>query len=71
MEWGVLYGGAESGVYHCRALALKRIDITVTLFKEKKDWPKLRDSGFLYFRKASSESRELLDYIDQIHESGD
>ena len=69
MEWGVLYGGAESGVFHCCALTLKRIDITVTLFKEKKDWPKLRDSGFLYFRKASGESRELLDYIDQIHAS--
>ncbi len=42
--------------------------VTVTLFKEKKDWPKLRDSGFLYFHKASSDSRELLDYIDQIHD---
>lgn len=39
----------------------------VTLFKEKKDWPKLRDSGFLFFRKASSESKELLDYIDEQH----
>lgn len=36
-------------------------------FKEKKDWPKLRDSGFLFFRKASSESKELLDYIDEQH----
>lgn len=39
----------------------------VTHFKEKKDWPKLRDSGFLFFRKASSESKELLDYIDEQH----
>lgn len=39
----------------------------VTLFKDKKDWPKLRDSGFLFFRKASSESGELLDYIDEQH----
>lgn len=39
----------------------------VTLFKEKKDWPKLRDSGFLFFRKVSSESKELLDYIDEQH----
>lgn len=37
------------------------------LFTEKQDWPTLRDSGFLYFRKASSESAELLDYIDSIH----
>ena len=40
---------------------------TVTLFTEKKDWAKLRDSGFLFFRKASSESKELLDYIDAQH----
>lgn len=40
---------------------------TVTLFTKKSDWPKLRDSGFLYFRKASSESKELLDYIDKQH----
>ena len=31
----------------------------VTLFTEKKDWPKLRDSGFLFFRKASSQSKVL------------
>ena len=42
--------------------------IYVTLFKKKEDWPKLRDSGYLFFRKASSESKELLDYIDMIHE---
>ncbi len=39
----------------------------VTLFTEKKDWPKLRDSGFLFFRKASSQSKELLDFIDEQH----
>ena len=38
-----------------------------TLFTQKEDWPKLRDSGFLFFRKASSESGELLDYIDAQH----
>ena len=41
---------------------------TVTLFTQKSDWPKLRDSGYLFFRKASSESKELLDYIDEQHE---
>lgn len=41
--------------------------VTVTLFTKIGDWPKLRDSGFLYFRKASSESKELLDYIDNVH----
>lgn len=41
--------------------------VTVTLFTKIEDWPRLRDSGFLYFRKASSESKELLDYIDEIH----
>lgn len=40
---------------------------TVTLFTRKNDWPKLRDSGYLFFRKASSERRELLDYIDEQH----
>lgn len=40
---------------------------TVTIFTEKNDWPKLRDSGYLFFRKASSESKELLDYIDEQH----
>ena len=41
--------------------------VYVTLFKEKKDWEKLKESGFLYFRKASSESKELLDFIDEEH----
>lgn len=26
-----------------------------------------RNTGYLYFRKAISESRELLDFIDQFH----
>lgn len=39
----------------------------VTLFTQKSEWPKLRDSGFLFFRKASSKSKELLDYIDEQH----
>lgn len=43
--------------------------VQARLFKYKSEWPILRDSGFLYFRKASSESKELLDYIDSIHES--
>lgn len=42
--------------------------VYVTLFTKKSDWPKLRDSGFLFFRKASSESKELLDYIDEQHQ---
>ena len=40
---------------------------TVTFFTSKNEWPKLRDSGFLFFRKASSESVELLDFIDLQH----
>ena len=42
----------------------------VTIFKRKEDWPKLAQSGFLFFRKATSESKELLDYIDEIHSAG-
>lgn len=30
-------------------------------------WEKLKESGFLFFRKASSESKELLDFIDEEH----
>lgn len=42
----------------------------VRVFKTVSEWPTLRDSGYLYFRKAtSSESAELLDYIDSLHES--
>lgn len=43
--------------------------VQVTLFTKAEDWPKLKDSGFLYFRKASSESKQLLDLIDQEHET--
>lgn len=39
----------------------------IKLFIKKEEWPKLRDSGFLFFRKASSDSKELLDYIDWVH----
>ena len=41
--------------------------VTVTLFTDPADWPKLKETGFLYFRKASSESKKLLDLIDQEH----
>lgn len=41
----------------------------IRLFTSKEEWPILRDSGFLYFRKASSESKELLDYIDALHQN--
>lgn len=41
--------------------------VQVTLFMSPDDWPKIKNSGFLYFRKASSESRELLDLIDREH----
>lgn len=40
---------------------------SVRLFRRIEEWPLLRDSGKLYFRKASSDSTELLDYIDTIH----
>ena len=40
----------------------------VVLFTRKEDYKKLKESGFLYFRKASSASNELLDYIDSVHE---
>lgn len=41
--------------------------VQATLFTSPADWPKLKNSGYLYFRKASSESRELLDLIDREH----
>ena len=37
----------------------------VVVFKKKDDYPKLLGSGCLYFRKATNESGELLDYIDE------
>lgn len=42
--------------------------VQVTLFTQTSDWEKIKNSGFLYFRKASSESKELLDLIDLEHE---
>ncbi len=41
--------------------------IEIKIFKEKEDYQRLRDTGKLFFRKATSDSSELLDYIDQIH----
>ena len=41
----------------------------VVVFKKAEDYAKLEKTGYLYFRKASSESKELLDYIDAIHGS--
>ena len=41
--------------------------VFVTLFKDKKDWERLKEKPFLFFRKASSESKELLDLIDEEH----
>lgn len=38
----------------------------VTVFKRREDYERLKQSGCLYFRKATSESKELLDYIDTI-----
>lgn len=40
----------------------------VVLFKDISDYKKLNDSGYLFFRKASSKSKELLDYIDSVHD---
>lgn len=39
----------------------------VRIFKKKADFELLNKSGYLYFRKATSESKELLDYIDLVH----
>ncbi|MGJ7461894.1 beta-1,6-N-acetylglucosaminyltransferase [Halomonas sp. MA07-2] len=39
----------------------------VTIFTQKADYPTLEQSGCLFFRKATSESRELLDHIDSVH----
>lgn len=40
---------------------------TVTLFKDVEDYSVLERSGCLFFRKASSESKALLDHIDALH----
>jgi len=41
--------------------------VYVVLFKDKSDFDKLYSTNYLFFRKASSESKELLDYIDSYH----
>lgn len=41
---------------------------TVVLFKTKADYDRIPAHDYLFFRKASSESVELLDYIDYLHE---
>lgn len=41
----------------------------VRVFRKIDEYSVLRDSGLLYFRKATSDSSELLDYIDREHES--
>lgn len=41
----------------------------VTLFYQKSDYEMLQQTGYLFFRKASSKSKELLDYIDSVHAS--
>lgn len=41
----------------------------VRIYTKKEEFKLLYDSGFLYFRKAGSESKELLDYIDNFHAS--
>ncbi|MDR1002743.1 MAG: beta-1,6-N-acetylglucosaminyltransferase [Oscillospiraceae bacterium] len=39
----------------------------VKLFTKASEYPTLKNSGYLFFRKASSESEELLDIIDNEH----
>ncbi len=39
----------------------------VVVFKNIDDYEKLYNTGYLFFRKATSESKELLDYIDSKH----
>ncbi len=41
--------------------------VNITVHKKKQDYQKIRKSGKLFFRKATSDSVELLDYIDQKH----
>lgn len=40
----------------------------VKVFTKTEEYETFKDSGCLYFRKATSESKELLDYIDRRHE---
>jgi hypothetical protein len=39
----------------------------VTIFKDESDFIKLYGSGYLFFRKAATESKPLLDLIDSVH----
>lgn len=41
----------------------------IRVFTKKEEFQLLHDSGYLYFRKATSQSKELLDYIDEMHRS--
>ena len=41
---------------------------SVRIFKYKEEYELLKKTGYLFFRKVGSESKELLDYIDQVSE---
>lgn len=41
--------------------------VSITILKNAEDYKKLKESGYLFFRKATEESSNLLDYIDSIH----
>lgn len=41
--------------------------VCITVLKDIKDYNKLKESGYLFFRKATEESYRLLDYIDEFH----
>lgn len=41
--------------------------VDITVFKDKSDYEKLNNSGYLFVRKVNSESKALLDYIDYCH----
>lgn len=42
-----------------------------TVFTKCEEWPRIRDSGKVYFRKVCSQSTELLDMVDEIHRKRD
>lgn len=42
-----------------------------TVFTKPEEWPRIRDSGKVYFRKVCSQSTELLDMVDEIHRKRD
>ena len=44
--------------------------VTIRVFKEKEEYDRIKDNRYLYLRKVSSESKELLDYIDNNHLEG-